>query len=76
MTQREARRQIVEALAAKGIEAVYGKGGFFVRGQGHVSFDAARNLAGVAVPEGLRREQREAILYGDAATVHMIAGRM
>ncbi len=76
MTQREARRQIIEALAAKGIEAVHGKGGFFLRGQGHVSFSQARKLAGVAVPDALRREQREAILYGDAAIVDAIAGRM
>jgi hypothetical protein len=55
---------------------MYGKGGFWLRGHGHVSFAQARKLAGVAVPEELRREQREAILYGDAAIVHAIAGRM
>lgn len=76
MTKREAREQIVEALAEKGIEAMYGKGGFWLRGHGHISFVQARKLAGVAVPENLRREQREAILYGDAAIVHAIAGRM
>ena len=76
MTQRGARQQVLKALADKGIEAVYGKGGFFLRGQGHVSFAQARKLAGVAVPEALRRERREAILYGDAAIIHMISGRM
>lgn len=76
MTKREARRQIVEALASKGIEAAHGKGGFFLRGHGHVTFAQARKLSGVAVPDELRREQREAILFGDAAIVHLIAGRM
>ena len=76
MNKIEARQQIIQALASKGIEAMHGKGGFFLRGQGHVSFARARKLAGVAVPEELRREQREAILYGDAAIVHAIAGRM
>ena len=76
MTQREARQEIIEALADKGIEAVSGKGGFYLRGQGHVTFAQARKLAGVAVPESLHREKREAILYGDAAIVHMIAGRI
>lgn len=76
MTKREAREQIVKALAEKGIEAVSGKGGFFLRGHGHVSFSQARRLSGVAVPDELRHEQREAILYGDAAIVHLIAGRI
>lgn len=76
MTKSEARQEIVEALAGQGIEAIHGKGGFFLRGHGHVTFAQARKLAGVAVPEELRREQREAVLYGDAAIVHLIAGRM
>jgi hypothetical protein len=76
MTKREARQQVIEGLASKGIEAVHGKGGFYLRGQGHVSFAQARKLSGADVPEELRREQREAILYGDAAIVRMIAGRI
>ena len=76
VTQSEARAQIIDALARQGIEALYGKGGFFLRGRGFVTFAQARKLAGVAVPEALRRERREAILYGDAATIHLIAGRL
>jgi hypothetical protein len=74
--KREARQEIIEALAAQGIEALYGKGGFYLRGQGFVTFAQARKLAAVVVPESLKREQRESILYGDAAIVHLISGRI
>lgn len=76
MTKADERKAIIESLREQGLEAVYGKGGFFLRGEGFVSFAKARRLAGVAVSEGLRRERREAVLYGDAAIVHLIAGRI
>jgi hypothetical protein len=76
MTRREERQAIHDALAAQGIEAVYGKNGFWLRGQGHVTFAQARKLAGVDVSDELRRRPREGILYGDAAIIHAIAGKV
>lgn len=50
-TAEQQRQAIVDALAAQGLEAMYGKGGFWVRRQGWMSFSKARRLAGVAAPE-------------------------
>jgi hypothetical protein len=76
MTRREERQAIRDALAAQGIEAMYGKGGFWLRGRGHVTFAQARKLAGVDVSDELRRRSRARILYGDAAIIHAIAGKV
>ena len=74
MTQREARQQIIEALAAKGFEAVYGKGGFWLRGEGFKTFAQARKIAGVEA-EHIERQAR-ITPYGDYATIAALSGRL
>jgi hypothetical protein len=76
VTRAAERERIISALRAQGRDACYGKGGFFIRGQGWTSYAAARKLAGLDVPEELHRRPRERVLYGDAATIHAIAGKV
>ena len=56
------------------VEVVYGKGGFFVRGKGHVSIPKARKITGI------KGEKRRGKLvtggYGDYAWMRKIAGRV
>lgn len=73
-TKREARQEIIAALAARGIEAVYGKGGFFVRGQGFVTFAQARKLAAVAA-KPIDRQCRHTA-YGEYAIFAALNGRL
>ena len=74
MTKREARQQIIEALAAQGIEALYAKGGFILRGQGFKTFAQARKIAGVEA-EHIERQAR-VTPYGDYATIAALSGRL
>ena len=74
MTKLEARQQIIEALATQGIEAIYGKGGFWLRDQGFKTFAQARKIAGVEA-EYIERQAR-ATPYGDYATIAALSGRL
>ena len=76
MTRQEERERIISALRAQGREVCYGKGGFYIRGQGWMNYARARKLADLEVPDELRRHPRERVLYGDAATIHAIAGKV
>ena len=76
MTKRDERAKIIAGLRANGMEAIYGKGGFWIRGQGFVSFAKARKLAGVVVSEELKRgPAMEQLPWGEYATVAMFNGR-
>lgn len=68
-TRRDQRQQIIERFAEMGIEAMHGKGGFWLRGHGHVSFAQARKMTGVSVPDELRRDHSRIGAYGDYAWV-------
>ena len=52
------------ALEAQGFEVLAGKGGFWLRGHGHVTTAVARKMTGIAAEPRVRRER---IAYGDYA---------
>lgn len=77
MTKRDERQAIIDAFAEMGIEAMYGKGGFWLRGKGgeptrHVSFAQARKMTGVDVSGHLKRQHLQRTSWGDMATVAML----
>lgn len=72
MTRDAARAAIIAAFTAKGIDVLYGKGGFWLRGQGWVSFADARRLSGVKAAPANRQPRVSA--YGDWAWVAAING--
>jgi hypothetical protein len=77
MTKRDQRAAIIAEFAKQGIPALSGKGGFFLKGEGFITYAAARKRTGVEVPEELKREQgRRVTAYGDFATVAAISGRL
>lgn len=59
MAKVEQRIAIIEALESQGLEVLYGKGGFFIRGEGWISFAQARKRSGVAAPDELKRNSYE-----------------
>ncbi len=75
MTRREARQEIIAALATKGYQAMYIKGAFFIRsetGIAYLTFAGASKLAGIEAPHVERRARVSA--YGDWATVAAMNG--
>ena len=50
------------ALEAQGHEVLQGKGGFWLRGHGHVTTAKARRMTGIPAEPRVRRER---IAYGD-----------
>jgi hypothetical protein len=52
------------ALEAQGFEVLQGKGGFWLRGHGHVTTAKARRMTGIAATPRVRRER---VAYGDYA---------
>jgi len=72
MTDRE---EIIKGLKKKyKTDVVSGKGGFFVRGKGHISIIKARKETGVKAEPRQRRGKSGG--YGDYATIRKISGRM
>ena len=55
-------------------DVAYGKGGFFVRGKGHVTVAQARRVTGVKAQARPRRPKTGG--YGDYAILRKVAGRM
>ncbi|MDO8615876.1 MAG: hypothetical protein Q7T33_09100 [Dehalococcoidia bacterium] len=76
MTQREQRVAIIAALAAQGIDVLSGKGGFFIRGEGWITFAQARRRSGIVVPLALKRVGQRVTAYGDYAFVAAINGAL
>lgn len=71
----EQKQRLIEALKKHyATDVMYGKGGFFIRGEGHITIAQARKITGIEA------EPRETHLmtggYGDYATLRKIAGRM
>lgn len=69
------REEIIEKLKQKHkTDVVSGKGGFFIKGKGHISITKARKETGVkAAP---RQKRGKSGGYGDYATIRKISGRM
>ena len=55
-------------------EVLYGKGGFFVKGKGHISMATARRVTGIK-PEPRERRAKSGG-YGDYAIMRKIAGKV
>lgn len=60
------------ALEAQGFEVLAGKGGFWLRGHGHVTTAKARRMTGIAAEPRVRRER---IAYGDYAVLIAFVNR-
>ena len=62
--------QIIEVFKGQGINALYGKGGFWLKGQGFISLAKARQLTGI---KGTARKPKMVIsAFGDWAWVAKI----
>jgi len=58
---------VLAALEAQGLEVLKGKGGFWIRNEGHITLAQARKRTGIAAP---KRQTRERVApYGDAAWI-------
>lgn len=60
------------ALEAQGREVLKGKGGFWIKGEGHITLAHARKRTGIAAPARQRRERQQA--WGDFATIAILNG--
>lgn len=60
------------ALEAQGLEVLKGKGGFWIRGEGHITLAQARKRTSIAAPARPRAERSRA--WGDFATIAMLNG--
>jgi hypothetical protein len=71
-TQTGTANDVQTALEAQGLEVLKGKGGFWVKGEGHITLAQARKRTGIAAPARQRREPQPA--WGDFATIAMLNG--
>jgi hypothetical protein len=69
----ESTKEVLNALVTRGFEVIYGKGGFWIKGQGFITLAQARKLTGIQAPKREFRPRVQA--WGDWATVAMINGR-
>ena len=60
------------ALEAQGYEVLQGKGGFWLRGHGHVTTAKARRMTGITAEPRIRRER---VAYGDDAQLIAFVNR-
>jgi hypothetical protein len=58
---------VLTALQAQGLEVLKGKGGFWIRGEGHITLAQARKRTGTAAPKRERRATQPA--WGDFASI-------
>lgn len=65
---------IYNGLVALGYEVMRGKGGFWLRGHGHITTAHARRLTGI--PARPRQYRPRVSAWGDWATVAVLNGRM
>ena len=66
------QQALQKALEAQGFEVMQGKGGFWLRGHGHVTTAGARRLTGIAAEPRVRHER---IAYGDYAQLITFVNR-
>ncbi len=66
------QQELQAALEAQGFEVLGGKGGFWLRGHGHVTTAGARRMTGVAAEPRIRRPR---IAYGDYAQLIAFVNR-
>lgn len=76
-TKQSQRKILLEKLSEiYKTDVCYGKGGFFIRDNGWISFSEARIKTGIDVPEELKRNNEKILPFGDYATIAGINGRM
>lgn len=66
------QQELQTALEAQGFEVLQGKGGFWLRGHGHVTTAKARRMTGIAAEPRVRRER---VAYGDYAQLIAFVNR-
>ena len=71
-TTTKTQRALQAALEARGFEVLQGKGGFWLRGHGHVTTAQARRMTGLAPEPRVRRERTA---YGDYAQLIAFVNR-
>jgi len=71
----EQKQKLIKALRKHyKADVMYGKGGFFIKGKGHITIAQARKITGI---KGETRQPRPKTGgYGDYATLRKIVGRM
>ncbi len=60
------QQELQTALEAQGFEVLAGRGGFWLRGHGHVTTAGARRMTALAAEPRIRRDR---IAYGDYAAL-------
>ena len=65
------QQELQTALEAQGFEVMQGKGGFWLRGHGHVTTAQARRMTGLAAEPRVRR----VVAYGDYAALIAFVNR-
>jgi hypothetical protein len=65
---------VLNALQAQGFEVLAGKGGFWIRGEGHITLAQARKRTGIAAPKRQPRATQQP--FGDYGWMLGIAGKM
>jgi hypothetical protein len=66
------QQDLQTALEAQGFEVLAGKGGFWLRGHGHITTAQARRMTGIAAEPRVRRER---FAYGDYAQLIALINR-
>jgi hypothetical protein len=64
-----AQQQIIDALQERDIDALAGKGGFFLRGRGWVSYATAKRLAGITGTLTNRPRRERISAWGEYAWI-------
>ena len=74
---RDGQKKIVAALESQGFEVAPGKGGFFIRGTGWVSYSKAKSIAGIKGNVTEQTRSADVVLpYGDYGWIAALNGRM
>ena len=66
------QQELQTALEAQGFGVIQGKGGFWLRGHGHITTAGARRLTGIAAEPRIIRQR---IAYGDYAQLIAFVNR-
>jgi len=74
MTAAEKAKLITALKRHYKTDVMFGKGGFFVRGKGHITISKARQITGIKATPRPRRPKTGG--YGDYATLRKVAGRL